>query len=176
MFIVFTGNPGVGKTMILNMLEEKGLQTYNIDNFVDEIYKKDRIGYSIILNEFGPKFVSNNQVNKKALKDYVIQNDEARVKLEKLIWPIIRNHLIELKKKNRNLIVEMAIYKINPNFFEGIFDFVIEVKNKRVNNKNNKLGSLFNNKNINADFVVNNSWTLDYTRFVIEQLFDIIGE
>ena len=179
MFIVITGNPNVGKTTILEHLNNKGYLTYNVDQYVNSLYQFGRVGYDLILQEFGPEFVNSHTVDKKKLGDLIAVNQEAREKLQKLIWPIIRNHLCQLKKIHKDLIVEMAIFKINPEFFYNIFDFVIDVRRKNdimINTlEKNKFNKIFKQKNnFNPDFIVNNDWSLEYTLFVVDKLFDII--
>lgn len=182
MFVVLTGNPGVGKSMVNNYLQEIGFTTYKIDDYINEIYQIGRIGYQLIKENFGEKFVNLKSVNKDALAALVIKNNDAYKKLNQLIWPIIKNHLLKLKHKYKNLIVEMAIYKLDENFFSNIFDFVIEVINENVKyqkNQNNNIKKYENwyiGKKLNkVDFIINNSWTIDYTQFVISKLMEIIN-
>ena len=178
MFIVITGKPNVGKSAILDHLKNKGYFTYNVDNYVDDLYQVGRVGYDLILNEFWPEFVNNQCVNKQKLGDLIVYNQEAKEKLQKLIWPLIRNHLRQLRNLYKDMIVEMAIYKIDPEFFSYIFDFVIEVRRNEsliTSSSKNKFNKIFKQKNeMKADFVINNNWTWEYTLFVVNKLFDII--
>lgn len=178
MFVVITGKPCVGKSSIINHLNEKGLETYKIDDYVNEIYQRGRIGYDLIKQEFGREYVNEREVNKKLLGELIIDDHESYIKLRRLIWPLIRSHLKDLKKKKNNLIVEMAIYMIDPEFFNNIFDFVIEIKRKQKDiqdNEKNKYDKFFTTNNkLNVNFVISNYWTWEYTTFVTDQLFDII--
>lgn len=178
MFVVITGNPSVGKSSIIDHLNQNNFLTYKVDDYVNEIYQKNRIGYELIKREFGKEFVNDKSVNKDLLSSLIIRDEDSSIKLKKLIWPLIRDNLKDLKKKNKDLIVEMAIYKIAPDYFADIFDFVIEVKRNHkdiIASRKNDLEKFYSSsKELNANFVISNYWTWEYTIFVVDQLFKII--
>lgn len=179
MFVLITGEPNTGKSHIIDYLSQKGFTTFKVDDYINEIYQNGRIGYQVISEAFGPSYVNEEGVDKEALAALIIQDKKAQVKLQRLIWPLILDYLVALKASYPSMIVEMAIYKIAPHFFHGIFDFVIDVRRRPalrdINYKSPMIG-LFSEScpNIHYDFVINNNWSWGYVERLVDELFHII--
>lgn len=139
MFIVLTGNPNSGKTQIINLLKEDGFNVFEVDKFVKELYQVNNIGYILIATHFGKDYIKRDCVDTKKLGQLVLSNDYELYRLKILIWPLIKSKLYWLKKRFPNTIVEMAIYKNDPLYFDSIFDLSIELirdeDKKEINNK-----------------------------------------
>lgn len=140
MFILMTGNPNVGKTQLLKLLASEGYDTFNIDEFVDEIYEVNQIGYILINTHFGREYTNAKTVDKKKLSELVLHDNYAMHKLKILIWPLIKSKLAYLKRRHKMMIVEMAIYKVDPLYFYDVFDYIIEISRcEQKQDKNQKL-------------------------------------
>ncbi len=132
MLVLITGKPGVGKTHIVKLLTNDGYESFVVDDFIKKIYKKNNIGYIVIKQKLGDEFVDDYSVDTKKVLEFACKSRENFKKLTDLIWPIIKDKLINLKKENKFVIVEMSIYLLNREFFSNIFDKVIIID--RANN------------------------------------------
>jgi len=121
MKICITGKPGSGKTLVMDYIAKAGYRTFIADDYVHAIYKKDQIGYRIIKEHFGDKFVSENEVNRKELGSLVFKNKLALKKLNNLINPLIKKAISELDGK-QDWFIELATYIYYPQEFDRIFD------------------------------------------------------
>ncbi len=95
MKIVLIGPPLIGKTTLLNEFEKLGISTFNADAFVNEIYKKDNVGYKIIKEEFGDDFITKDGVDKIKLSQEVFKNKELLLRLNEVIHQVIMDEFIE---------------------------------------------------------------------------------
>ena len=138
MIICITGKTGSGKTTLIEILSNKGYRIFETDAYIKEIYKKGEIGYNAILNSFGKEYVNEIEVDRKKLGKLVF-NDKAKLdQLNSITLPIIRNKIIELKKTNSLIFVELAIYLNYKETFENLFDKVVLVRGSE-EIENNKL-------------------------------------
>ncbi|QJG67196.1 dephospho-CoA kinase [Mycoplasma phocoenae] len=139
--IAIIGKSGVGKTTFLKKLEKHGFKVLIADEFVNELYKKGNLGYKKIKHTLGEKYVDENGVNKKALKESINLNLDFINEVEELIFPIIENHL---KITNYDFVEMSNIFSKNANFlpyFSKIIQISIpeenRVKNLKKRNVNN---------------------------------------
>ena len=85
MLILITGEPNTGKSHIMDYLHQQGRATLKVDDYITEIYQAGRIGYQLIAEAFGPYYVNSQAVDKKALGELIMQDEQARMKLQHLI-------------------------------------------------------------------------------------------
>lgn len=170
MLILIAGQPNSGKTYCMNYLKQKYNSIFIVDEYVLSIYKFGEIGYEIIKNNFGSQFVNDVEVDKLNLSKVVLEDKKAYQKLCDLIWPVIRNKLIEIKQSNINYIVEMAIYAIDDqNYFANIFDLTIQIKPMfKVVNEKNKFEQLYFNTTKNFDHCITNKNNNEYIDEIIK--------
>ena len=167
MFIVLTGKPNSGKTSILNLLKHEGYEIFNTDEYVNEIYKVNNIGFILIKQKLGSEYVDNNKgVLKEKLKEFISKSKENYELLNSIIWPLIKDKLLSLKKEKKFLIVELSIYLIDRKYFSGIFDKIIVI-NRKEDLKNFSLQE----KTLNRFF---NNITYQQDDLIIENNEDIL--
>ncbi len=174
MLVCITGKSGVGKTTATQYIKELGFNTWIADEYIHEIYQYGNIGYLAIKKVFGDQYVNNKEVDRKKLGFFVFNDVKSLNKLNKIMLPLIRNKLLELKQKNTTIFCELAIYINHENYFKNIFDKVVLIsapKTLEKNNLKNKFGSLrkfptkrvgslknpIKNNKIKYDFYVDNS-------------------
>lgn len=178
MMILITGNPNTGKSMVVDYLAEKGMTTFKMDDFIHEIYTKGRLGYDLIKNHFGDAYVTKNEVDRDFLGETVLNDEIAMKKLKLLIWPLMRQRIIQLRRQYRNVVVEMGVYMVDPDYFKDLFDFVIEVKRREEYTtkgwKAKFVEQYANNPKFVPDFTINNYWTWQYVQTLVNELFKII--
>ena len=121
--IVLVGMPGSGKTEIISKLK-KDFKTLVVDEYVNEIYKKNGIAYKKIVEQFG-KEVSNNQgIDKIKLSKLVLNNKNNLEILNSIVHPLIQD---EISKDYQ--IVELPI--INSKYINYKFDKYIKLTDSR---------------------------------------------
>lgn len=154
MKICITGKPCSGKSLVMEYIAKAGYRTFIADEFVHAIYKKNQIGYNLIKSEFGSKYVTNNEVNRKELGALVFNDKNALKKLNNLINPLIKNAILELDKK-QDWFIELATYLYYPKSFDKIFDKIVLIFRQQ-NLKNNVQNTRFSYlKKIPTIFVEN---------------------
>ncbi len=178
MTILITGNPNTGKSRVVDYLATKQMHTFKMDDFIHEFYTKGRLGYELIRTHFGDAFVTKKEVDRDFLGETVLNDEVAMHKLKTLIWPLMRQKIIQLKKQYRDVVIEMGVYMIDPDYFSDLFDFVIEVK-RRVEYTSRGWKSKFaeqyeNHPQFVPDFIINNYWTWQYVETLVNELFKII--
>ena len=91
--IGITGSIGMGKTTVSNMLRKLKIPVFDSDNKVKEILERN---HDIIekVSIIWPDVVSSHQkrkkINKAMLSDVIFNNKDERIKLEKIIHPIVK--------------------------------------------------------------------------------------
>lgn len=130
MKICITGKPCSGKTLAISYIKNAGYNTWIADDFVRKIYQKNKPGYNLIKKHFGLKFVTKNEVNRKALGSLVFNNKKALEKLNKLINPLIKKEINKLNK-NKKWFIELGTYIYYPSQFSKCFDKIVLIFNNQ---------------------------------------------
>ena len=169
--IAIVGEIGSGKTFATRLF---GLPTFNADNEVNKIYKKDRAAYKKLRKKL-PKFISSFPIKKNELSNAVNKNTENLKIITKIVHPLVRqrmNFFLRKNKKKKAVILDIPLYfenKINKNDDVVIF---VEAQKKKINEalkkrlRTNtkllkKLGILQISKNIKkrrSDYVIKNNF------------------
>ncbi len=180
--IAIIGKTCVGKTFLLNKAHELGYSTLNCDLFFTEQYKYGNKCYELIKMNLGSKYVNNEEVDKKMIKQ-LISNKNGLNLLENLIFPILFEHL----KKNDYDFVEIPILYSKMVDFESLFQKTLNItasmetrrkilKFKNVDNYDFEFYDSINtgfskkeNVDIDMDNISNNiDWKLFFQRYYIK--------
>ncbi len=138
MIICITGVSGVGKSTALKIIQKQGFKTFEMDQYIHDIYRFNEIGYNLIKKTFGNEYVNKVEVDRKKLGKLVFGDNNKLLLLNKLVQPLMTDKLKELAK-NHLIYVELAIYLNYLDVFEPYFDEVILIVGKRdIVNENNK--------------------------------------
>ena len=185
MLVCITGQIGSGKTSVLKEFENLGFKTFEMDEYIHNIYKKDEIGYQLIKKTFGDLYVNDIEVNRKKLGQLVFNNKEMLDKLNSLTIPIIQQKIIELKKLNDDIFVELGIFLNHKTEFENLFDYVILVKGKSELelkkledlswfNKKSKIFSPLKSAEENKYIVLENNKDKTYIKTLVKNTLEIL--
>ena len=123
--IGLTGGIASGKTTITNYIRKhNNIPILDADKLSRELIKPHTYGYKKILDYFGNKIIDNksnseNEINRKLLRNVIFKNSENKEWIEKLLHPLIKEKMIEecSQYKNNQTIV-LAI----PLLFEAKFE------------------------------------------------------
>ncbi len=109
--VAITGAISTGKSFVSDYLKTKGYIKYDADEIVHELYKDRTIIKGI--NAFIPTLkLINGQVDRKFLKQYLIENPNKKIRLEKFIWKKVEEFLnskISKLHKDDNVVLEIPL-------------------------------------------------------------------
>ena len=186
MIIGVTGSFGSGKTTVANLFKKYNFKVINVDKVYGSIYKKNKLLRIKLKKEFGT-------VNRNKLKKIVFNSSIQLKRLNKITHPLIlkqtikRIKKIQSKNKNENIAIDIPL--LIEAKAANLVDKIIVVKCsrniqiKRVLNKKKKY-SKEEIKNITksqmplkeklkyADYVVDNSYSLDKTKKQVKKIAD----
>lgn len=95
--VAVTGGAGSGKTTVCNRLKELGVKVISSDALAKEAVAQGSLAHENIVNYFGEKvLLSDGNLNRQVLRRIIINNDVARLALERFIHPEI-SRLMHLK-------------------------------------------------------------------------------
>jgi dephospho-CoA kinase len=90
-FVGLTGGLGAGKSTALAALAELGAAVLSADAVVHELYDSPAVA-DAVRGRFGSEVFDGDRVDRGALAARVFANDEERVWLEHLLWPLVARH------------------------------------------------------------------------------------
>lgn len=126
MKICITGKPCSGKSTAMEYIKKAGYHTFVADEYVHTIYKVNKSGYNAIKKAFGSKYITNKEVNRKALGSLVFKDKKALTKLNKIMNPLIAKAIKQLDNK-KLWFIELGTYIFYPADFANLFDQVLLV-------------------------------------------------
>lgn len=192
--VCVTGQVNKGKTTAIQFISSLGYNIFIMDEYIHEIYKKNKIGYLKIKENFGDDFVNDIEVNRDKLRNLILSDSKYREKLNSIMFPIMFNKLLEIKNSSKHIVfVELGIYIYNPEFFNNVFDLVIAINRDDKLTKRNPfqkiknvvkfstkgVENLKNNDNSNmifVDFIVDNNETLEKFKMNIKKILEYIDK
>ena len=88
--VAVTGGAGSGKTTVCNRLKELGVKVISSDALAKEAVAQGSLAHEKIVNYFGKKvLLSDGNLNRQELRSIIINDDVARLALERFIHPEI---------------------------------------------------------------------------------------
>lgn len=126
--IGLTGGIASGKSLVSQQLAELGATVIDADKLGHESYHPGTDTYRAVVEAFGQDVVgADREIDRRALGAKVFGNEEARHRLEAIVWPAIRRlakeRIEELRTKDTQVIVLEAAVLIEA----GWLDIVDEV-------------------------------------------------
>lgn len=120
--IGLTGNIGVGKSVVRQMLQHLGAYTIDADELTHQVMAPSAPAYQPVVDMFG-KFVVDDtgKINRSLLGAIVFNVPEALVKLESIIHPIVNQFtgVLITRAKQRVIVVE-AIKLLESGMADGM--------------------------------------------------------
>ena len=128
MFTVgLTGGVAAGKSTATNFFIDRGITVVDADVISRELQQIGSKGYEAIIKKFGKKIItSNEEIDRKTLREIAFSSEDHKAWLEELMHPLIREETLNRFSKIKT---SWAIYSAPLWSNEHIFDrtLVIDV-------------------------------------------------
>jgi dephospho-CoA kinase len=89
--IGLTGGAGSGKSTVAGMFAELGATIVDADEATHAVYAPGTDGFEAIVDAFGPEYVRDGQIDRKRLGDLVFKDEAARLRLNEIVHPRVRD-------------------------------------------------------------------------------------
>ncbi|WP_375037299.1 dephospho-CoA kinase [Acinetobacter sp. RW6] len=110
-----TGGIGSGKSAATQWFESQGIQVVDADIVAREVVEKGQPALQKIQQTFGDWVLQpDGSLDRRALREYIFQNPEARQTLEKITHPAIRQSIIQQLQNQKSPYVIL----VSPLLFE----------------------------------------------------------
>lgn len=183
--IAITGTIGSGKSSLTNIISEY-YPTISSDEIVDKLYQDSALIKLVnkeVLN------VDSKVIDKKILSAVIFSNPKLKVKLERIIHPLVKDKIIEFFNLHEGLIfVEVPL--LFEAKFDYLFDEIILVKTKEeiiierlMKNRNYSKDEARNRikqqypifvKEFKSDYVIENNQSLEKLKSSAIELLKVI--
>ncbi len=189
--IGLTGNLGCGKSTVASMFRNLGALVVDADDIIRSFYKKESPIFKSLIKLLGNEVIGEEgNIDRKKVADKVFTNEIMLRELERLTHEEFYRKLEAIESKNRNediLIVEASL--IFEKGSEKRYDKIIvvyapkEVCRERAIKKGISLEDFerrirfqmdIEEKKQKADYIVDNSNGLDYTKRQVLKLYNLL--
>lgn len=192
LFVGLTGSIATGKSTVAKFLKALGCYIIDADDIAHTVYKRGTKSYRKIIEKFGKNILDkNSSIDRKKLGNIVLKDRKKLIKLEEIVHPEVehlRNKMIEeIVTKDRHAIIIYDVPLLFEKNLNGLFDCTVVV----YTDKDTEIGRLMTRNSFDkdeaikrislqmpieekierADFVIDNSGSLDSTKKQTEKLF-----
>jgi len=107
--IGLTGGIASGKSTVSNYLKSKSIPIVDADIVSREVVMPGSKGLQAIIDTFGKDILEEDHLNRKALRELIFNDEEKRLKLNRILHPIIHDEILKqiqaLKDNNEPIII-----------------------------------------------------------------------
>lgn len=193
--IGITGQTGAGKTLVSELLLEKGYKIINADKVSRLVVEKGRQCLMDIVIEFGLTVLNaDGSLNRKALGNIIFSDSEKKEKLQSIIFPYILEEIEEQMKAFRDL-GEKAVFLDAPTLIESGYNKFCDRVVSVVAPSEDRFIRIIRRDDIteleaqarmdaqhddeyyikNSDFVINNNGEVSEVRIRVLEMLDKLG-
>ena len=125
--IGLTGGIASGKSVVSQLLAERGAVIIDADKLGHESYRPGTETFEALVREFGPDIAGpDGEIDRRALGAKVFADPEARRKLNEIVWPAIkrlaRERIVPLRGQGVPVVVLEAAVLIEAEWFDLVDD------------------------------------------------------
>lgn len=139
--VAITGSIGMGKSTVCDLVRLKGYSVYDCDKIVHKLYQEPNVLLKVC-NLF-PSVYQDGIISRKILGDIVFNDPEKKQMLEDLIFPFVKEEIINIKNNSCDNIIFFEVPLLYESNMADLFNYVIvvycdeEKQIKRIINRNN---------------------------------------
>lgn len=120
-----TGIIGSGKSTVGKLLQESGYPVLDADKAVHQLYKTSSLLKQKLVDTFGESILESNAISRKNLASIVFQNQTALKQLENIVYPYLKQVIIDYFKtceqnKQEFAFLEAALLHKIPEILESL--------------------------------------------------------
>jgi dephospho-CoA kinase len=125
-----TGGVGSGKSTVAAILRELGAEVVDADEASHAVYEPGTPGFEAVVRDFGPAYVRDGRIDRKALGELVFKDPEARRRLNAIVHPLVREWMAartaEALSRGAGVVVH-DVPLLFENKLEGLFPTTVLV-------------------------------------------------
>ena len=128
LLVALTGGLGSGKSLAAEYFAELGAQVLDFDQIARDVIERGSEGFDEVIARFGDEILSQGNIDRRKLGDIVFSNPDARLDLEAIVHPKIREEFdttVSELESGSILISQIPLLVESKN--EYPFEFVITV-------------------------------------------------
>lgn len=132
--IGITGGIGSGKSEVCHILAGEGFKVYHADIIAKDLYTKNKKLADAIVKEFGKDLVNyKGKISLAKLKEVLFKNKTNFKKINKIVHPIVIDHIKKQisKSKDKVVIIESAV--IFESGFDKDMNYVVMIYSNKKN-------------------------------------------
>ena len=128
--IGLTGGVGSGKSIVAAMFEDLGATVVDADEATHAVYAPGTGGFDAIVDAFGAEYVRDGQIDRKRLGDLVFKDETARLRLNEIVHPRVREWMTlrtaEAIDRGAEIVVQ-DVPLLFENGLQDLFSFTVLV-------------------------------------------------
>jgi len=193
--IGLTGNIASGKSVVASMLEDLGAKVIDADDIARKVVEPNEPAWREIVDIFGQDILNPDEtINRKELGEIIFNDNEKRKILNDITHPKIiqkaRERVKTYKNKNVEVVIIEAALIVEKGGLKDLIEKLIVVSSDKESQierltKRNSLSkeealSRINSqmptseKTLHADYIIDNSGTIDETQKQVKSLWNKI--
>jgi len=195
LIVALTGGIASGKSTVAEMFKSLGAPLIDSDLLAHQALMPQGEAYQEVLAEFGTDILNEDQtINRGRLGAVVFESSSRLQKLNSIVHPVVLRNIETLVSNYRAQGHKVVLIDI-PLLYEAgradEYDFVIlvhvpvDLQRKRLSDRNTELSEIeierrlsaqlpIDTKAERADFVIDNSGTIEKTRAQVEEIWHIL--
>ena len=152
MIIGLTGGIGSGKSAAASIFKDLGIDSIDADDLARDSLNINSKGYKLFINEFGKKYLDENEdINRELLRKDIFNDPATKIKLENIIHPFVRSGIqdfINSSKSDYCIIVVPLIYETSSSKLYDrilVIDCDVDIQIERTSKRDNQTISQIEN-------------------------------
>ena len=152
MIIGLTGGIGSGKSAAASIFKDLGIDSIDADDLARDSLNINSKGYKLFINEFGEKYLDENEdINRELLRKDIFNDPVTKIKLENIIHPLVRSGIqdfINSSKSDYCIIVIPLIYETSSSELYDrilVIDCDVDIQIERTSKRDNQTISQIEN-------------------------------
>ena len=152
MIIGLTGGIGSGKSAAASIFKDLGIDSIDADDLARDSLNINSKGYKLFINEFGEKYLDENEdINRELLRKDIFNDPATKIKLENIIHPLVRSGIQDFIKSSKSdycIVVVPLIYETSSSELYDrilVIDCDVNIQIERTSKRDNQTISQIEN-------------------------------